>query len=610
MGKPNYDKFLHANRKHTTPYNNNGPKDCFSRSDILSGRLPTHFGNNYPSALTNPYSPPRDWYKQGRCLKVPKVVVLSSVPFWTLLWEQGYMYGPRDVIGQMFTPPYAFGNYYYFEQWDLVNSTSTLDTNEIWRTKGNPKDCTGGDYPDHPDAYGAGNSKDSNSYFNNFDNGAGSDDYKKYYDTNYLTGEHQTGTANTMQQCWPPNNPSNMFPPCKDCKKNDLTMLPQSSGPAAAPTARYHQIVCRLQNQYFQYHQQMLQAFMEAKIALESDPKDPIYVVIPEWVPPEIYQIRNSYLLMPTEEKNWQHGEDCTVADIIPCHTYYNAPWGPPYPNVNDSRNYPDYDGPTCPWLHCPEPGFGTNVLHMYCGHPCVRYYESNNPFEMQAWPLTPEGNYIGPLLNGNYLGNTAQPYFAGRRAVWRDLGFDYGYMNHGAQGVYNYYAPIIEAAADKRKQNFLKYRQFETRIFTFPQGVNRSWNLDAIRDDRKQDCDATQFYFGFEFDDFASMHSNEDISYINCASQNGGLRVATAKPFFPDAQSIRDATSKFYPPIQKRVNDYYNGIEPGSEEEFQIAIERNGLGKYGVQYGGAADAMLTAGGIIEYVREHFKQYV
>lgn len=123
------DKGLHANRSHSIP-TNGGPPNCFSRSDILDGKTRAAFGGGQSMAVcedgesvSNPDTWPKAWPKKGRVLKVPKCVILSSFPFWTLYWPNCYFYFPRDVIGD--TGLGFLGNYYYLDQWNGLDMSIT-----------------------------------------------------------------------------------------------------------------------------------------------------------------------------------------------------------------------------------------------------------------------------------------------------------------------------------------------------------------------------------------------------------------------------------------------------------------------------------------------------
>lgn len=557
---------IHKNAINTPP-ENDGKNTPFSRSDALEGRLTTQYGSSQSMQVAqsglNPEDPdtwPQDWPKEGFPLCVPKTVILSSFPYWMVFWPACYFYGPRDVIGQMFTAPFLFGNYYYFDQWNYSDDEDPLDQSNYSDTGARSRGSASQPGYEFDDLKGSGNA-------------------------GLYTPEYNA----IINQDTPPTTPPFKFDNCK-----------------AIPAERYSQLILpRLENPYYNLHKQARAAFREAKRILESDPVDPIYVIDADWCPERLAQIRNAYLTQTHETFNIAHGDGPDIVDVNPCYIETPVCWGPYYPNIDAASNFLGFDGANVPWLCAGKPGFGTNVLHLYMGHPNMSYSSGATIFDYQAWPAGPEGFYIGPIFNGSYLG-AGLPFFKGRRSVWRDAGLNFGYTA-GAASIYDaVYAPLVSNAADQYKKNFYEYRNFTTKLYTYPAAWSFEWNFPALWRDQKSDCGATQFYFGFTFNDFAQQFSNEDNWYFDESSFFGGVKIASHYGNFPDSPSIRAAISTFYPPIKARVEAYFNGIEPGTKDFWNYAIAKNGLSDFNVSFEGDGTPLLTADGIVEIVRKHF----
>jgi hypothetical protein len=558
---------LHDNRKHSLP-RNGGKHQVFSRTTPLSGKLNTQYGSGQSMAVSqggvdpsNPETWPKKWPASGRVLNVPKCVILSSFPYWAAWWPAAYFYGPSDVIGISFTTG-LIGNYYYWDQWNFPDAEphdSTAYSSDFNRSQSRWLNQEGYVFDDMP---GAGKK------------GLYTDEYDALIHGAPLPPQPPYG----INECWQP------------------------------PAERFSQLILgRLENPYYIAHQQCRANFAAAKLILESDPVDPIYVIDAAWCPTKLAQIRNAYLTKIHEEFNRAHGNGPDIADSIPCYSMNDICWGPSYPDLNNSSNSLPFPGAKVPWLVCGEPGFGTNVLHLYVGHANMAYSPASSIFDYQAWPLSPEGSWIGPIFNGSYLG-AGLPFFKGRRSVWRDAGLDFGYMVHGAAGLYNTtYGPLVQAAAEDYKRNSLKYRKFATKLYTYPQQWAFNWNFQALWGDQKSDCGATQFYFGFDFDEFSNRFSNEDNWYQDLSGYFGGVKIAAHYGNVPDSNAIRTAISSFYPPIRTRVEGYYNGIEPGTKDFFDLAIANNGLADYDVSSEGLGADIMTTDGIVETVRRHFR---
>lgn len=553
------DEKRHANMINSYPWNSQSNNFCMSRSDILLGKVDAAFGSDQSLTVAvdgvSPPNNPKKWPKAGRCLRVPKCVILSSLPYWVAYWKSGYFYAPRDILGTLLGDNSTrTGNYYYLDQWNDVDETSTdLETYGI-------------DDPSYLHS----------AFWEQFDPPVSEEDKQAYlsYYQDVSHGNAPTG-ANTL------------------------------SGPSTGPSVRYSQKVGTINNVYYSQHNQLLASFAIAKAQLESGP-DPIYVTIPGWMNPTIHQKRNGYRNKGIQVRNERRGTGCDSQNAITCYDEDRIePWAPPYPDVNDPRNQLTFKGCQVPWLASADPGFGTNTLHLYVGHSCVSYQPVTDVFGYQAYPFTPEGIYFGPVMLTNYLG-APLPYFAGMRAIWRDIGYDIGFIGPGGAGsVYGWYSALIEAAASTYKRNFWKYRNFGTRIFTYPQSNSVSWDLAKIWNDYKDECDDHVFYFGFTFAEWTELVSREDQRTTNCP---GLLKTAFKTQKFPPAESLREALSYFLPPIRARVDSYYSSIEPGCAQVFQKAIEANDLEQYNVSYGGAGSFLLDPDAIVAYVREYFEE--
>ncbi len=592
----------HSNRPFDIPRSSD--KGTYSRSDILTGKTKMAWGDDQSAGVgasgentTDPTTWPERFYQDGEPLRVPKTVIFSSFPFWTCWWKSATYYGTRDVIGQMFTPPFLFGNYYYFDMWNDVDITNTPpnDFSEILSNQ------------DYRDAITADNHSaieilnsnplgpyQTNTAWQQFDDQLTADDKMSVHNPYWIC----TTTCEGMDCLTCDSVPSWMFTTC----------------PIALPE-RFQQIICQVTNPYYTLHQQITKVFLAAKHTLESDPDDPIFVVVPAWLPQELYQTRNAKKKKSHEVQNGGHGgsanhKPCEVVDVIPCYRYIPTCWAPAYPDVRDARNSMPFPGVQVPWLLNPNPGFGVNVLHIYVGHTNVRYDVGDDIWGYQAWPLSPEGNFIGPLFDSLYLGSISTPQLAGQRSLIRDAGFDWGFVNHGAIGVYNNYAGIIEGAAENYKTNYTQYREYSTHLFTYPASWNFNWSLRNIFFDQERTCEATQFYFGFEFSDFASMYNTEDNNITDCAKAPAFLKFGETHNATPDSDSLRTAIGTFYPPIQQRVTDYYNGIEPGTSKMYDLTIDKNGLADFNVvnkgEFGGA---LMDPDGLVEYVRQYFRDH-
>jgi hypothetical protein len=590
MGREIPEKGLHRNRLHVTPCAG-GINNCFSRTSHLTGKTPSAFGSGQSMGILNtgvrqddPSTWPKNWHKKDRVLRVPKCVILSSFPFWTLFWPKAYFYFPRDVIGDS---GYGFlNNYYYLEQWNGLDPEITENDPDY--------DWLSGYDVDNPQV--AESLIGESGYQNN----------RAWNDMRYLTDEDKLTVNNARKNCEASSQDS------EECASIPAYLLNKCPNPPKRE--RYFKCVAEVANPYYELHARLTAAFLEAKAILESDEKDPIYVMIPQWMPTKLYQVRNAFLKQKKEKLNRDHGgsvngRPCQIRDTLPCYTHANICWAPPYPDRDDPRNSMAFDGPNVPWLSSLDPQFGTNSLHMYFGHPNHSFIGGGKFFDYQAWPLSPEMQYIaGPVGMGSYLGD-ARPYFAGRRVVWRAEGFNYGYAGHGPKGLYNNaYGTLVAAAAANYNNHYYKFRNMTTQIYGYNAEWSFPWNFQAIEDDRRQDCPGTQFWFGYEnFADFQQVYqTNEELQVVDCSSIEN-LKVAETQNWFPDRPSIQEAVGVGIR-LTQRVMDYYNNNDRLAGDYYRYALAQNPDLK-GVTYEGQAGLeWANAERIVEHVREYFAE--
>lgn len=594
------DKDLHANRRFSVPVSGSGgPKNCFSRGDILTGKTPAAFGSDQSMQIcidgeSNPTELPRRWLQAGRVLRVPRTVILSSLPFWTCWWPSAYFYAPRDVIGEDLVTG-EFGNYYYFDQWNDVNDASmTLPDYSFALNNSNYVGT-----PQQTTQYAAGDP----NYLNN--------QVWKNFDSSLTTADKQT-VYNMRSSCATVST----LPDDPDCDAIPSYLFNLCAQP---PAERFSQIVCHVTNPYYQQHADLIKVFQEVKKKLEADPINPIFVIIPEWMPTELTQTRNAFLKGSHELLNGAHGgsankKPCDVSDSIPCYNYVPVCWAPAYPDINAPQNQETFTTPGVPFLLSTHPGVGTDVLHLYIGHPCMKYSPSNSIWDFQAWPLTPEVQWIaGPVFQGTYLGSTL-PFFAGRRAVWRDLGFDYGYTGTiTPESLYETrYKPLVEAAVGTYKKEFYNYRNFSTHLFTYRNDWTFPWDFNQIWKDQENNCTSTQFFFGFNtFAEFAAQYDGVDTNISDCEDDGGPnpakLKYGETHNNFPDTPSISAAVHNFFPPIAARIENYYNTIDTGSKAFYDLVIKKNDLEPYNVvSRGTVRNDFFDADGLIAYIQAYF----
>lgn len=639
---------LHANRKHSVPSLSKGARGayyCFSTTSLLTGKVQSAFGSGQSMAVctdgeesepptltsvtrpdrgpyptqTDPDAPgsersnnalattantwPKLWFNAGRIMRVPKTVILSSVPFWPCWWPSTYFFGNRDVIG-FDSLAGLFTNYYYFDQWntqDIVGGSGDF-----------PFDSTA---PDYTFTYG-----NPNYDFGLLQTASGqADDYIDTEGIHHLPNT-RNNTIDALNQFYGLGPTTDELTSSITIQAEPDYIAPGGVGNSSGPVVRYSQVVGMATNGYYESHQALIDAFRIVKKQLESNATDPIFVIIPGWMPYRLYQCYNSFLNRQAEQLNGAHGgaingQPCNVSDAVPCYNYVPQTWNPVYPEVFDPRNAQAFNSGQVPWLSTADPGFGTNVLHLYIGHPVMKFFESGSIFDYQAFPLTPEVQWIaGSVYQGAYTGS-AQPYFAGRRDVWDSSGFDYGYTGIiTPESLYEArYRPIVENAATQYKQNFYNYRNFTTRLYTYNDGIECNFSPQNIKKDQENNCPSTQFFFGFNtFAEFAAQYDTEDHSISDCEDSGANpphLKYGEALANFPDTPSLLQAITLVYPGIMNRITAYYASIDPGAAEFYQLSVDLNDLDDYNVNYKGSYDGLgADPDAIIEEIRDYFSK--
>jgi hypothetical protein len=146
------EKRLHANRQFGLFSNKGDKKTSLRRSHYVAGeespiKKQFHFGHlASPKVVTQPnilhpygfsendencFS--REWHKAGRLLRVPKVVMLSTLPAWHLLWKECSIMIPRQVSFTWNAMPISesnpTANWYQFDQWNGNLANEWLSSN-------------------------------------------------------------------------------------------------------------------------------------------------------------------------------------------------------------------------------------------------------------------------------------------------------------------------------------------------------------------------------------------------------------------------------------------------------------------------------------------------
>lgn len=360
----------------------------------------------------------------------------------------------------------------------------------------------------------------------------------------------------------------------------------------------FNQVVCVVENPMAKLHAQLMDTFQEVAEALAQDEKDPIYVVIPKWTPKYLAMKARNITLTDWEStnKDWHFNSLPSYYFIQHDGTYY-------YPDQNSPENTLDFNYTGVPCLACPEPGFGTNVLHMYMGHWTHKLFPTASPFLYESWPFGPPGQMIADTYLGDYLGFPIETGLNGIRALWRDCGLSFGYMDN--TDLVSFYDTFNSAAAANYKSNFYKYRNYATRLFSYDVDWVFPWNPSQLWADQHSFSELV-FYFGYDTCcDVPRMCT--DNGDMTCEDQaDSKIRIAKHTFKSPDSPSITDAITSWFPPLRQRVEAYYNSLRPGTEDFYKRMVEDNGLGDYDVAFDGGASQFTNAGRIIEYARDHF----
>lgn len=397
---------------------------------------------------------------------------------------------------------------------------------------------------------------------------------------------------------------------------------PSNSAATSADYRFARTVADHFQNPSYQEHQRAWYVYREAKRILEEHPTDPIYVVLPNWIPFEAQQkaTRNTWDTWSNDDRYNPPGDECnpSVLDgVVQCDIYTNgSDRGRVYPDVNGPNMRSDaLSPPRVPCLLSQTPYFGCDVLHIWQGHWCQSW---NSPsFSVyESWPLSPAGTQIGPITLTNYLGNDFFSAFDGLRQAWSAfVAGAYGYGDSGDEfisGRLGYYGGAIDGAAASYKENFWKYRNFGVRLFPWRQEWAIAWRPDEIIKDQKW-CPSQQFYFGLSFEEFARQKAGEDSYAVDYSHKYGGLRFANTWGRFPDSPSIREAVEVFFPPLRVAVDTYYTGLNKGTLRFYELMMERTGLEEFNVKVEGrgipaSVPAIDTVDGLVEYVRTYFAE--
>jgi hypothetical protein len=458
---------------------------------------------NYDLGVMKDY--PQDWLKADSLLRVPKVVILSVLANWTLLWKQGVWIFPYDTIG-------------------INIGVGTRGPTHYWHML---------QYNEDPDL----------------------------------------GLVN--------------------------------------PNIRYRRIVCRWVNPWWNWVQQLGQAFDQAKKTLESGP-DPVFCVVPHWVPRAAdFQWRTvpsfPHLIdhnpnnVPQNPKNHTGDEGVFYTDFGPIDSSFPVPL--------DTGNQLDFHFGGVPCLLSGPPHFGCNVLHLYIGHFAWRTDPGADLYSYTGWPMVPEGQAYGDVFLGTYL-RADLPAFDGQRREWRPPGLmaDLGFGPDGSgDNLYHDqgYDAICRVQASSYAQNAAKYRNLVTHIFTFPDITPPDFDAGAINADRAS-LHSFQFIFPYSYAYMNATFGGPDLFYYPYPGDDPTDGFAAKRVLDPPHDEFLDAVGVQAPPIIGQVQKYYAGIEPGTRQLFRAMVKDINLPQY-VQYKGDCSSLLTADAIVKYVKAYFK---
>jgi hypothetical protein len=313
-------------------------------------------------------------------------------------------------------------------------------------------------------------------------------------------------------------------------------------------------------------------------------------------------------LTKPEMKFNTSHGTGCDIIDVIPCYSTYNVAWGPPYPDPDDPRNRARLSRlQRARTWRAPIRASGRTRSTCTSATGAMRYSSGDTIFDYQAWPLQPEGQWIGPIFNGSYLG-AGLPFFQGRRSVWRDAGFDYGFV-HGAAGIYNNYSGLIGGSRRRLQGELLQASAVRYPAVHVPGGVEH-----RVETGRNLERSAARLPFDtvllrFRFGDFQSSSPTRITGTRTAPALREQvpphqIRRAYRQRTRFGVDSDRDHT--FYPPIKATGGDLLLRDRTGTADFFKLVIQNQGLADYNVQYGGSFAPLLDADAIVAYVREYF----
>lgn len=604
-------------------YDNFDPRNATMGDDVVPGTpLEARLGHNAwaKKYVWLPYKFPR----VGAPLRVPKCVIISIMPNWTLMTTETWQFHfPRDVIGNLLLYPDKTLNYYYLTQWDVytvqsdpipevhcgvsvqwrdsVQSTlaSNLfyhpskvpEYNEIQLTQDDIYYCLlNGNFPDDVRAKMA-------------------DDYYYYSSTIDLSNMQRVNSEFTDM------GEKNL----KKCMTKEDGIFPEGSSDrihtgtdkAALRGGTFNEVVATVDNKYAIYRRRFKDYCLEPIQAFAESQK--IHLICPDWIPDPFPELRNDYLINGIYRYEGRPWLDATK----PCATTCPVAWGPAFP---DPRGLDmEFAGEPVPWLLCPPPGFGVNVLHIYVGHPNMNFTggTAGSVIDYQAWPFSPEMGYLGPVPFYAYYPGEAQlkaefdKYSWGRRPLWRDYGYDYGYTGaHTVDNLLEYYADIWQTAAAKYRDNFPKYRNIVTKIYTIGCEIDFTWTPVSLENDHVLGCESPFFYFGytdFGFEVAEEMSKGgecfEDILVDRMPESPESLHIATRQSYLVGQCELTEAMRDTFPILARRVEEYYSSIAPGSDVFFENAVQNI----EGVEFNGRSEPSPSAAWFINIISEHFK---
>lgn len=382
---------------------------------------------------------------------------------------------------------------------------------------------------------------------------------------------------------------------------------------------------------YPRQHSKLIDTVFPAAAKILAGLPEPIYAIIPRYMPSRYDSIVNKNIAyVPwTRFSRWWSGSDGDDVDFSvglgndDCDIY-GAPFSPRgrvHMDPQGPNNVSDCNPPKMPCLLAGDPTyFGTNVLHMYIGHWAMKWGIDPNILTFESYPLSPIAEQIATQLIGDNYHGSPIPGYDGSRLIWFDYGYNYGYMSSdgkgnnsstgGVAGLLNYYKGSLTSAANNYKTAFWKYRDFATRLFQYPEPIKMIWNPDILFKDQKW-CAAEGFWFGFDtFDDWVNLHPpTEDGHFSNMVDAPDNplhLKTCINVTRTPDSPNIREGVNYAFPYLKDRVEAYYRGIDPGTSMFMDGMIAQNQLDEYNVVNEGSGADMMSADGIVDYVRTYF----